>query len=378
MVNFDKNEIDYKSGVLNTGNLYIWKYLFDKAKSEKELNVGFLGGSITQGSLASSENNTYVSKFSQKLKEELNLNEINFINAGIGATDSHFGVARVGYDLLRHDLDLIIIEFSVNDEENDFYLETYEGLLRRIISFNPEITILLLHNVEYSSGRTAERIHSKLARHYNLTSVSMKDSVYKYLKDNDLLEAVSEDGLHPNDLGMELISELLLSFIQDVRGKVATYSGTELYNCLKEPITKNRYENSIIFNQKNSEPKLNGFKPMQLGKEAIKDVFKGGWYSQEKGSKISFNIWGKDIYAQFKKTIIQPAPTAKYSIYGGDNELISSGQIDANFDETWGDKLFIQELVSGLELAEYKVEFEIESETAGLKAPFELISLIVN
>lgn len=46
--------------------------------------------------------------------------EFHYINAGIGGTTSHFGTARAESDLLSHEPDFVIIEFSVNDDSTEF------------------------------------------------------------------------------------------------------------------------------------------------------------------------------------------------------------------------------------------------------------------
>lgn len=45
-----------------------------------------------------------------------------------------FGCARVQEDLLSGQRIFVIAEFSVNDEPGEHYMETYEGLIRHILS----------------------------------------------------------------------------------------------------------------------------------------------------------------------------------------------------------------------------------------------------
>ena len=46
-------QIEYERGISNPGNLYRMKKLMARAEAGETLNIGFLGGSITQGCLAS-------------------------------------------------------------------------------------------------------------------------------------------------------------------------------------------------------------------------------------------------------------------------------------------------------------------------------------
>ena len=42
-------QIEYERGISNPGNLYRMKNLMARAEAGETLNIGFLGGSITQG-----------------------------------------------------------------------------------------------------------------------------------------------------------------------------------------------------------------------------------------------------------------------------------------------------------------------------------------
>ena len=64
-------------------------------------------------------------------KEKFPQAQIEYINAGIGGTTSQFGVSRVEQHLLQKKPDFILIEFAVNDDNNEFFRETYEGLIRK-------------------------------------------------------------------------------------------------------------------------------------------------------------------------------------------------------------------------------------------------------
>ena len=46
--------------------------------------------------------------------------EVNYVNAGIGATNSYLAVHRVDNDLLAHKPDVVVVEFSVNDSNTIF------------------------------------------------------------------------------------------------------------------------------------------------------------------------------------------------------------------------------------------------------------------
>ena len=124
--------IDNHLGIVNCGNWYRIKKVMRKAKSGEPITVGFLGGSITQGCLSSTPETCYAYLVYEWWKKQFPDTSVTYVNAGIGGTTSQFGVARADSDLLSHHIDFSVVEFSVNDDDNAHFLETYEGLIRHL------------------------------------------------------------------------------------------------------------------------------------------------------------------------------------------------------------------------------------------------------
>lgn len=56
--------------------------------------------------------------------------------------------------------------FSVNDEENVFFQETYEGLIRKLLSWPSAPAVVLLNNIYYDTGINAQTVHNEIGNHY--------------------------------------------------------------------------------------------------------------------------------------------------------------------------------------------------------------------
>ena len=130
--------IDFGQGAANPG--YIWniKNVMKRAEAGKKLTIGFIGGSITQGSLSSTPQKCYAYLVYEWWVRTFPNARFEYVNAGIGGTTSQFGVARAQDDLLSKNPDFVIAEFSVNDESTEHFMETYEGLVRKILSSKPQ------------------------------------------------------------------------------------------------------------------------------------------------------------------------------------------------------------------------------------------------
>lgn len=102
-------------------NLERLKECMRRAEKGGSLTIGFLGGSITQGSLASEHKKTYAYRVYSWWKETFPQAEFAYVNGGIGGTTSHYGAARAVADLLMYQPDFVVVDFSVNDEADSFY-----------------------------------------------------------------------------------------------------------------------------------------------------------------------------------------------------------------------------------------------------------------
>ncbi len=353
------NEV-YNRGILQIGNLWRFQKVIEKARSNASLKIAFLGGSITAGAAATTAENCYAYLVYSWWKDKFPGNEIEFINAGVGATTSKFGVARVQEDVLNLKPDVIFTEFCVNDEDNALFEETYEGLIRRILLDASEPALFVFHNVFYDDGRNAQRIHSRIGKYYDLPMVSMKESLYSLVESKLLLSSdITADNLHPNDFGHKLVSGVIINLLEKIYDKVISKEVIGVYQVKPEPLTKNRYYRSLRHNNKNTQPFLKGFYKDETVKEGGWDVFRYGWAAKTIGSSIRFEMEGRMLSVQYRKYAIHPAPIAKVII---DQDAEHAIILDANFDETWGDKLFLQDIIMDTSPGKHTVEITVIEE----------------
>ena len=363
---------EMEKGIANRGNQSRLKQVMRRAAEGESITIAYLGGSITQGCLASEIAYAYASRVTDWWKNTYKTAEIVSVNAGIGGTTSHFGGARVEEDVLTYKPDLVFIEFSVNDDAEEFFKETYEGLVRRVLSSETAPGVVLIHNVRYDTGGNAQVMHAQVGRYYDLPSVSMQSSIFPKVVRGEL-EAISitEDNLHPNDLGHQMVAQVITNFLTEVDAKKEETEPE--YQMPKQPLTKNCYENSKRYNNKNSQPDIRGFEVDVREQQHITDVFKNGWMSAVIGASMQFEVTGSEIAIQYRKTVQHPAPVAELILDGNEKE---KQRLDANFDEDWGDCLFLQPVLVHGENKTHTVEIRIV-DVADREIPFYLNSIIV-
>ncbi len=376
----EKYGIDCRKGVMNKGNLYRIERVMKKAMRGEAITVGFLGGSITQGCLSSTPETCYAYLVYKWWCETFPDSKITYVNAGIGGTTSQFGVARADSDLLSKDIDFTVVEFSVNDDDNEHFLETYEGLIRKIYSYKTNPAILIVNSVRYDDGVNAQAQHIKIGKAYELPCVSMRPTLYEKILDGAYTSRdITEDDLHPNDEGHGLMSEVIISFLEMVYGELE--AGNEAADNHLEvqkmaPVTENAYEDAVRIQNYNSEAVLtenDGFAIDGQPQNDIREIFRRGWTADTKGAHIGFDIEGSCIGVQYRKSVVQPTCIARAVV---DGDMDNAKILDGNFEENWGDSLHLDTIAEHLPGGKHHVDIELIETHEDDKVPFYLVSVI--
>lgn len=353
-------------------NLARLKKCMTRAKQGEELTIAFLGGSVTQGCLASKQENTYAYQVYLWWRKSFPKTDFQFVNGGIGGTTSYYGVSRVVKDVLIYQPDFVIVDFSVNDEPGRFFQETYEGVLRRLLQWRSKPAVLILNNVFYDTGENAEKYHNAVGNWYQVPHVSIRQTVYQRMKQGMYTrDELTEDGLHPNDKGHRLVAEEITTFLESVKTQSEE---PEKENPFPAPMTRNAYENAERLTIQNCSPDCFGFRADAGRKEGYWDNFKNGWVGKKSGDRIFFVIEASCIAVQYRKTIQKPALQAKLILDGNKTEPIL---LDGNFTEDWGDCQYLQPVLNYGKKKRHTVEIEVLPEQSKEITPFYLMSLII-
>lgn len=365
--------VDVSKGIVNDGSHARLLACMKRAEQGEELTIGFIGGSITQGSLSSTPRTCYAYRVFEWWQNSFPKAQLHYVNAGIGGTTSQFGAARVQEDLLDKKPDVVFVEFSVNDENNEHFAETYEGLVRRIYKDGNRPAVLLIHNICYDTGVSAQQWHSRIGKHYDLPCISMKSTIYAAVEDGSIpAKAITPDNLHPNDTGHKLVAEVIEYFLNQVREEAEHSSwkeGEKEALQIPEPLTLNEYEDCVRYQNDNCNPVCEGFVPDTKKTESI---FRKGWTASCINDKIVLEIKCTGISIQYRKSVQGPAPVARVTV-DGDEE--NARLLNGKFDEDWGDCLYIDTIAERLEDKVHTVEITIV-EGEEVAVPFYLVSVI--
>lgn len=362
------------------------KNLMKRAANGESLVIGFLGGSITQGSLSSTPKTCYAYLVYEWWKKSFPNAAFSFVNGGIGGTTSHYGGARAWKDVLCYRPDIVTVDFSVNDDANEFFEETYEGTLRRLLAAPSAPAVVVLNNVFYDTGKNAQDYHNRIADHYGIPHVSIKDTVYPDVESGKIVRAdITPDNLHPNDKGHRLVADEICKLLDSIKAEMEeeTIAGeniegkstkTEASVLLPAPLTENAYEYSRLIQIQDNEAILDGFLVDPIEKKGMLDIFKNGWTAAHTNDKISFEIECSCLAVQYRKSVQQPVPKAKAVIDGDEAHAVI---LDGNFTEDWGDCLYLEPLLNHAEKKVHRIEITV-TDAKDIVRPFYLVSLIVS
>lgn len=362
------------------------KNLMKRAAKGESLVIGFLGGSITQGSLSSTPKTCYAYLVYEWWKKSFPNAAFSFVNGGIGGTTSHYSGARAWKDVLCYRPDIVTVDFSVNDDANEFFEETYEGTLRRLLAAPSDPAVVVLNNVFYDTGKNAQNYHNRIADHYGIPHVSIKDTVYPDVESGKIVRAdITPDNLHPNDKGHRLVADEICKLLDSIKAEMEeeTIAGeniegkstkTEASVSLPAPLTENAYEHSRLIQIQDNEAILDGFLVDPIEKKGMLDIFKNGWTAAHTNDKISFEIECSCLAVQYRKSVQQPVPKAKAVIDGDEAHAVI---LDGNFTEDWGDCLYLEPLLHHAEKKVHRIEITV-TDAKDIVRPFYLVALIVS
>ena len=223
-INGEAYQAILKRSLMSMGNYARVKRVIDRAKRGEEVTIAFIGGSITQGAGATPiHKKSYAYQTWERFKESFGEN-VKLIKAGVGGTPSEFGMIRFERDVLRGGKvkpDLIVIEFSVNDEGDETKGLCYESLVRKCLALSEDTAVILLHAVFANDWNLEERL-GPVGERYELPMVSIRQGVVSqfYLKPaTGRVLTKSQffyDMFHPTNMGHTIMADCLIYLMQQI------------------------------------------------------------------------------------------------------------------------------------------------------------------
>ncbi len=187
-----------------------------KAAAQQPVCVVFLGGSLTWGANASDPQATsYRGLMMEYLRDRYPGTPIAFHDAAIGGTGSNLGLFRLDRDVLPHKPDLVLLDFTVNDDDSPACLASYEHIVRELLSSGSMVMPVLM-SFKWHVAKPDDPLpslhlqHLALAEAYRLPAADTTAALRAQVKGGlnpDSIWNIGGDGSHPGDEGYRLLFE---------------------------------------------------------------------------------------------------------------------------------------------------------------------------
>ena len=317
-------------GMTNIGDTSRLVRVMRKARAGEPITIGFIGGSITVGGMATTEYSRYTRVVEAWWKRTFPNTNITYVNAGYSGTPSLFGVHRLDEQLMYSEPDFVMIEFGVNDNLQDWQKEAYASLVRRILTADCQPAVMLFFMTN-NDGSNAQSDQQPIGEFYDLPMVSERDAIWPEVKppyNNGTTfawEDIVADYVHPTDKGHAICGELINCLLQ------AVYENLDKLSSETKPVREDvplpyAYEHTQWLHVRNTTP-------IQLGGFTALTNSDYSWVSRKGNSDpLIIRYYGKRLCLAIKQDEWDTAK-ATYVIDGGepvwlsrDNLLIAAGQ----------------------------------------------------
>lgn len=340
-----------EKSLVSYGNVNRMQEKIKKAQSGEQVNVAYIGGSITEG-LTAGDSKCYARLTYEHFAQTYGTGEnVQYINAGLSGTPSILGNLRLERDVLSKNPDIVFIEFAVNDGNSGEYPVAYESMVRTLLEQDNDIAVVLLFSVN-EEGYSAQDYMKKIGELYQLPMISYADAL-TYLFDNNQMtwQDFSDDQSHPNESGHALVAEMVDYYFDTV----AEQPASDAWQMSAMTVYGDRYMNAKLYEADSLTPdSLGGFTA-----GSTIDTFTNGWSRDMSAENEPFTlkIKGKFVFLIYKQNSAGNLGTVDITVTGADGET-ETLTLNAIAPEGWGNPQVFT-LVMGVEEQEYDISIQM-------------------
>ena len=226
------------------GNTYRLRKFIDKLRAGENVTVAMLGGSVTEGAGAGTNDKGYAYQFLQAIAEtygngtlgKADEGQIRYVVAGLSGTPSVLGLMRYEQDVLEPlggAPDLLVIEFAVNDWQEATEGRAYESMVYEALTAREDCAVIALCSVA-KTGWNTQNVHLPIAKHYQIPLVSLKDAVFITEKKMRIdANTYFMDDYHPKFYGHKLMKDCLMNLFEKADDAVVDATAEIPENAIK-------------------------------------------------------------------------------------------------------------------------------------------------
>ncbi|MGN0607456.1 MAG: carbohydrate binding domain-containing protein [Oscillospiraceae bacterium] len=317
----------YNDALYRIGNTARIRDKISKAQNGEQVNIAYLGGSITGGGSSSSPSNCFANLSYQYFSETFGCgNNVNYINAGMAGTSSVVGNLRVDNDVFSKNADVIFIEFAVNDQGGERFQKSYESLVKKCLSQENEPAVVIV-TLCTQSGSSCQDWMAKIAENYDLPVISGKDAVMNAITAGTLSwsDYGSGDTIHPGDGGHKLIADSIAYYY---RQALRSENNSEAYEIPSTSVFGSEYSTARLITVDEMQNLSTG--SWTSGTNNPSYSANGFTFSKNGNNPLTFSVEGKGIILLFQSNSNDSMGTANVTV----NSVTTP--VSSNLPYTWG------------------------------------------
>ncbi|WP_071394493.1 SGNH/GDSL hydrolase family protein [Bacillus tuaregi] len=300
--------------------------VYEKVVQKLDIHYLIVGDSIGRGAGVENRSHTWFSQWEQAMKQKYPIDLIRHSIVQSGAT-AYEGLYLIGNAKPLSTVDLVFLIFGENDrkymneKQFSFY---YEGLIYEIKTTYPKAELVLITESCLEQELFAEAIKN-LAEHYHAVHIDMR---IPFKKNSPLLKDLSDDNIHPNELGYKLYAEAITKELE-----TGIKSNKQIV-VLREP---------LLYKKRLSIKEQDHFKE----KNELFHFNNGYYQTSEKGARISYSFDGTNLGVKVLK-----------HVQGGEMDVFIDGQFIRRISTWWPiNKERVLYVTSGLQPGKHEVTF---------------------
>jgi len=204
--------------IMSTGNNARMKKVLAKVRNGEKIRMAAFGGSVTEGAGPAKFTDGYAYQFFRAFKAKYapgDGSNVSFNDAGLSGTGSLLGILRYQSDLVEVSggaPDLLIVEFAVNDNGDLLCQRSFEAIVRRALSENPDCALIALYSAAGYGNTSSQK--KPVADFYSLPQINMLQLVNDSIENKVFSkEAYYTDNVHPTLEGHQLMCDCLMNLV---------------------------------------------------------------------------------------------------------------------------------------------------------------------
>lgn len=313
--------------LVSTGNTHRISRVFEKAAAGEDITIAYVGGSITEGyAVGARAPECYASLSAAEFETAYcSGGTVTCQNDGFAAAPSIIGNLQAADTVLPSEPDIILIEYAVNDGQNEIYQAAYESLVRTCLEAPNEPAVILLFTW-METGHTCQDQQQAIGEYYDLGMISLRDAIASEIESGAMKwSEYGADNVHPSASGHRLLADMLANYFASAKAKKPEKD----YALPADSLHENLYLNAKICDASNTLYRDGSW---EAGSHS--NVFRAGFvYQKDQGNEpLVMDLTGRSLFIIYKKYSDPDWGLAGIYVNGS-----LAGVVSANQPGRWGE-----------------------------------------